>query len=196
MKITYEIEIIDKLEFDLTLFYPTADIIDIIKHHVFVLGYFPTYCWISLENEMKNSFKWSKFKYLKNIKALKIKFESKYDDGLYNNTIICPNTLYHLTPQSNKNSIILKGIYPKSKNRISNHPERIYLFDNINDFSALLKTLKFNDILDKNEKEYILISINCEEYKLILHTDPNYRIGWYTYDNINPYNISIMKENL
>ena len=110
---------------------------------------------------------------------------------LYKNDIICPDKLYHLSKQENKNSIFKKGIYPKSKKRLSAHPDRIYLFDGVNNYEVLLNKMKFTD----SEKiDYLLLEIDCSIDKLFLHTDPNYRLGYFTYDNINPKNI--LKENL
>ena len=194
--VKYDIEVIDKLEFDLTLYNPNKDIIDIINHYSFTIGYYPSYCWITLDSGMKNSFKWSKFKYNSKISILKIKYESKYEDGQYKNSIICPDILYHLTHQDNKMSILKKGIYPKSKNRISDHPRRICLFEEIENYLSILKFLKYSDNIDNIYKDYMLIEINCSKDKLILHTDPTYRLGWFTYDNINPLNIKSIKENL
>ena len=45
-------------------------------------------------------------------------------------------------------------------------------------------------------KSYILLEIDCSIDSLILHIDPNYRLGYFTYDNINPKNIKILEENL
>ena len=196
LNVKYDMDVIDRLEFDLTLYNPIEDIIDIINHDSLTIGYYPSYCWITLNNGMKNNFKWSKFKYSSKISILKIKYESKYEEGEYKNTVICPDILYHLTWQDNKISILKKGIYPKSKNRRSDHPSRIYLFDNSENYLPILKFLKISDNMDDIYKDYMLIKIDCSKDKLILHTDPRYRMGWFTYDNINPLNIEIIKEDL
>jgi len=190
--VEHSIDIVDKFDFSLTISTNNIDLVEVMNHLSYTLGYFPSYYWIILDNDMKNGFKEITTLPI-NTKCAIIKYESKYDDGLYKNTIICPDILYHLSPQKNKKSIFDKGIYPKSKRRLSIHPERIYLFENIDDYEPLLKNLKFSD---KSKEEYILLEINCIEDKLILHTDPNYRLGYFTYDNINPKNISIIKENL
>jgi len=190
--IKYSINIIDKFQFELTIFTNNFDLIEVINHTCYTLGYFPSYYWIIIQNDIKNGFK-EIDKLPINTKHVKIKYESKYEDGLYSNNVICPDTLYHLTPQENKESILKKGIYPKSKKRLSNHPERIYLFDDINNYNALLKNLKFTD---NKKTKYILLQINCMQNTLFLHTDPNYRLGYFTYDNINPKNIKIIQENL
>lgn len=193
MDIKHNLNIIDKLEFKLSLFNVDENFIDIITYKCYVLGYFPSYYWIT-KNKMENGFK--DLINLDLYEKIEIKFEAKYDDGLYTNDIICPDKLYHLTYQNLKENIFKKGLYPKSKNRISVHPERIYLFDDIDNYDKLLKSLKCSDFKNNIDKKYILIEINCTTKKLILHTDPNYRLGYFTYDNINPKNIYILKENL
>lgn len=191
--IEFSINIIDNLEFKLTIKTIDDEIIDIINHRCYVLGYFPSYYWVKKNGIIKGM---KKISTLKNVEEVTIKYEAKYEDGLYKNTILCPNKLYHLSYQENKNSIINKGLYPKSKNRSSVHPERIYLFSNYDDNDNLLNSLKYSDLKNKINKNYILLEIDCEKNKLILHTDPNYRLGFFTYDNINPKYIKILKENI
>jgi len=190
--VKYELEIIDKLDFNLTLHINDFEIVELANHQCYVLGYFPSYYWVILKDNKKNSFK-EIDKLPSNTKEVIIKYESKYDDGLYKNTIICPDILYHLSPQKNKKSILSKGLYPKSKKRLSAHPERLYLFDEVDEYQNLLKKLKNTDLNDKN---YLLLKIDCNKDRLILHTDPNYRLGYFTYDNISPDKIEILKENL
>lgn len=190
--IKHSINIISKFQFQLTIDTNNIDLVEVINHLSYTIGYFPSYYWITLNNGMKNGF--SEISILPvNTKNVQIQYEGKYEDGLYTNNVICPDKLYHLSPQENKESILKKGVYPKSKKRKSNHPERIYLFDNINDYKVLLKTLKFTD---KENKKYILLEIDCTVDKLFLHTDPNYLLGYFTYDNINPKNIIILKDYL
>jgi hypothetical protein len=190
--IIYSINIVDKFEFLLSIETKDMNLINVINHDCYTLGYFPAYYYITLNNDMRNGFK-EISSLSNNTKSVDIRYESKYDDGIYKNDIICPNKLYHLSYQENKDSIFKKGIYPKSKKRLSIHPDRIYLFDNINNYNELLTKLKFTDTI---KKDYILLEINCIKDSLMLHTDPNYRLGYFTYDNINPKNITIIKENL
>jgi uncharacterized protein (UPF0333 family) len=190
--IKHSIDIIDKFQFKLTIETNNIDLIEVVNHLSYTIGYFPSYYWIVLNNGMKNGFK-EISELSNNSKKVIIQYESKYEDGLYTNNVICPDKLYHLSSQENKISILQRGIYPKSKKRISSHPERTYLFDNVNNYEVLLKLLKFSD---KEIKKYMLLEIDCFADKLFLHTDPNYRLGYFTYDNINPNNIRILKENL
>ena len=190
-----EIDITDKLSFDLIINTNDYNVIEIINHKCYTLGYFPSYYWITNNKDMIKGFK-NIDNLSNNIKIVKIRYEAKYEDGLYTNNIICPDKLYHLSYQKHEDSILKKGLYPKSKKRISVHPERIYLFDDINKTENLLNILKFSDLKNNIKENYILLEIDCTTTKLILHTDPNYKIGYFTYDNINPINIKILNENL
>lgn len=194
--IEYDINIKDKLEFFITIYNPNKYTCGTIVSICNNLGYFPSYIYVTLKNNMINNFKFDKFKYSDNIKEFKIKFEAKYDDKLYKNDIICPDILYHLTYQKYKQSILQKGLYPKSKNRLSVHPERIYLFKNLNDFNNLVDKLKMSDVINNISEYYMLLEIDSSDDKFILHTDPNYRLGYFTYDNININNIKFLKENI
>ena len=188
------IEVIDKLVFFLKVYNCNKESIEVSNHQAYSLGYFPSNYKITLINGMSNNFKLLKnIKFSDNISSIEIRYESKYTDGLYRNDIICPDKLYHLTHTDNWVSIQKKGIYPKSKKRLSNHPERIYLFENINDYIYLLKNLKISDLTDK---KYDLIEIDSSDDKFILHTDPNYRIGYFTYDNISSILIKRIYTNL
>jgi len=195
LEIKNKINIVNKFEFKVELETNDFEIIELLNHRCYVLGYFPAKFWIILENGMMNTFKEIN-DIPENTKYVIIRYESKYDDGLYKNTVVCPKTLYHYSYQENKDNIFKIGIYPKSKRRTSNHPERIYLFDDISEKDILLKNLKKSDIINEINKNYILLEIDCSEKDLILHTDPKYISGYFTYDNISPKNIKILKENL
>jgi len=190
MDVKYSLDIVDKLKFKLSLFNVNKNFLDIIIHKCYVLGYFPSFYWIT-KNNMENGFK--TLIELDLYEKIEIIFDAKYEDGLYTNNIICPDILYHLSYQKHEDSILKKGLYPKSKKRISDHPERIYLFDDCDETENLLKSLKLSDLKNNINESYILLEINCTTTKLILHSDPNYKIGYFTYDNINPNNIKIIK---
>lgn len=189
------IDITNTLSFNLVITTNNYDVIQISSHKCYTLGYFPSYYWITLNNNMTNGFK-TIDKLPENTKYVKIRFEAKYTDGLYTNDIICPEKLYHLTYQENKNNILKKGLYPKSKNRISIHPERIYLFYNMENYNQLLNILKYSDQRNNINKKYMLLEINCINDNLIIHSDPNYQLGCFTYDNINPKNIKFIIEKI
>lgn len=184
-KFLYDLEIINNQEL-------SNNILDqIININQNLLGYFPSYIWV------KNDFGWNSYKFDKkylNPKyiSIKIRFESKYDDGLYKNDIDVPEIAYHISPCKNKEKISKNGLSPKSFNRKTVHTERIYLFDDLNNLTNLLKSMKLNDNLNNINQNYTLYQIEMND-KMIIHTDPNYKYGFYTYDNISPYKIKILK---
>jgi len=194
----FKIKIYSKLKFDLTLlntnnfdFVDFEYIIDYIEDQ---LGYFSSY--ITVENNIgKNGFKFDK-KYLSNkYKSIKIIFEAKYDDGFYKNDIKVPNVAYHLSPVNNEDKINRIGLLVKTHNRKGEYPERIYLFRNINDCDKLLKSLKYDDKLKDINRNYNLYEVEMSD-KNIIHTDPNYSNGFYTYDSFNPKFLKIIKHNI
>ena len=191
----FNLKIKDKFEFTIEFFN-----IDKIKQHILDgilpiinnLGYFPSYIWVTNKKNMLNSFKFDE-KYISNkYKNIKIRFESKYDDGAYSNDLKVPTIAYHLTKQRFKEKIIKNGLYPKSLNRKTIHLDRIYMFKYLQQYNDLLKVLKISDV---DEEDYMLLEIKLSN-KNIIHTDPNYSDGFYTTDNIPFSDIKILKENL
>ena len=197
LNIKNNLKIINKLNFFLEIFNNINESnIEMINNYIYNLGYFPSTYIVILNNGMTNRFKYLKDIVFKNISSIEINYEAKYSDGLYKNDIICPNKLYHLTYSDNWDSIIKKGIYPKSKKRLSVHPDRIYLFDNISDYKSLLNNLKLSDSINSIKKNYDLLEVDSSDDKFILHTDPNYRMGYFTYDNISPKLITKIYSNI
>jgi hypothetical protein len=191
------LKVIDKLNFFLKIFNNLNEPnIEMINNYIYNLGYFPSTYIVTLTNGMINRFKYLKDVEFNNIQSVEINYEAKYTDGLYKNDIICPDKLYHLTYSDNWNSISKRGIYPKSKKRLSVHQDRIYLFDNISDYKSLLNNLKLSDSINSISKKYDLLEIDSSGDKFILHTDPNYRMGYFTYDNIHPKLITKIYSNL
>lgn len=68
----------------------------------------------------------------------------------------------------------------------------MYLFYEIDDYEDLLKNLIFNDRMIGIDREYDLYKIRMND-KMIIHSDPNYDRGFYTYDNISPADIKLIK---
>lgn len=195
----FEINIINKFIFTLEI--KNSNTIDnkILKYIpemiINLFGYYPSFIWLINNENMKNYFKFNE-KYLNSkYKNIKIRFESKYDDGLYRNDLDVPDYAYHLTPQKNKAKILKNGLYPKTYNRNTRHPERIYLFYNMNKYESLLNSLKINDLKNNNNYKYMLLKIDMDKNHII-HTDPNYSDGFFMYDNICIKNIDILKEDL
>jgi hypothetical protein len=197
--IDYEIEITSKYIYNLIIKNSNKLDNDILIYVLNInknlFGYYPSYIWVINTNNQQNSFIFDE-KYLNNkYKEIKIRFEAKYDDGLYSNDIETPKISYHLSPEIYKNNILDNGLYPKSKNRKTNYDERIYLFYNLSDYKEILEGLKINDKFNNIKRNYCLFKINLND-KIISHKDPNYDKGFYVYDNISPKNIKLIKNNL
>ena len=114
-----------------------------------------------------------------------------------------PEKLYHVTEKKNIKNIFKQGLKPKNKNKIENHPERIYFLDSFQGAQDLI------DIFVENGfgllKDFEIIEINSKLLKKIkLYLDPTYYQdeidynnsevnAYYTYDNISPLIIKIKK---
>jgi hypothetical protein len=195
--INHNIEIIDKMVYLVKIFNPFVfsdeDVFELFMSFNNNLGYFPS--WFRVFKQDKYiDFEWSENLFNKNINCdeLWIRFEGKYEDGLYNNILDVPNVAYHLSPVNNRKRIEDGGLYPKSGYRKTYHPDRIYLFYNLEDCDKLLKQLKINDI---NSKDYDLWEVKLSSDNVI-HTDPNYSKGFFTYDNISPERMELIKKDL
>lgn len=198
INIKYILNSKSKLTFDITILNNQKEIFEWLISISNNMGYFPSQFKIELSNGMANIIKdYNKINFNLPIKSIKIIFEGKYEDGLYTNDIICPDILYHLTPSQNINSINNKGLYPKSKNRLSVHPDRIYLFPDKHNYIDLLNNLKISDKFNGiSNTECSLIEIDTKFDKIVLHTDPNYNLGFFTYDHISPKNINNILSNI
>ena len=99
-----------------------------------------------------------------------------------------PEFLFHVTENKYFDKIIKQGIINKSKKYIENHPERIYLFSNLEDCY---------DYIDFKElSDFTILKIDVKTLKNIkLYDDPKYQPtinAYYTYDNIPPFSMEII----
>ena len=164
------------------------------------LGYFPSFYTLLLtNNNFKGIFNYDSIYNIidsnNNFIYLKLRFESKFEDSLYKNNLTVPKICYHLSPTIYDSKIMYNGLIPKSKERKAHHPERIYLFYNINDAQSLLNVLKLNDSNNNLDRKYTLFEINLDKHTII-HSDSNYINGFFTYDIILPRYITILQRNL
>jgi len=119
-----------------------------------------------------------------NTKPIAIFLEPKYDI-LINNI---PPFLYHTTLKKNTNSILHYGLIPKNISKLSNHPDRIYLTDNIKIANAFGLTF---------EEPFIILEINTKNLKINLYRDINLsNNGFYTLDNIKKERIKIIYNSI
>jgi len=125
--------------------------------------------------------------YTDDTKPIAFKIEPKYDYE-----VDIPNILYHTSPIKFKHKILKNGLSPRSGNKLTNHPERIYLLNDIE------KSIMFGNYLsDENdwyENGYCIYSIDGDGISN-LYSDINFREGgFYTTNNISASNIKLIEE--
>jgi len=101
-----------------------------------------------------------------------------------------PIKMYHVTETQYIDSIEKNGIKPISKNKIEQHPDRIYLFDN------LISANFYKSNLEErfNQYNYLILEIDTKLINnIILHKDPKFGDtdfgAFYTYSSISPFAI-------
>ena len=111
--------------------------------------------------------------------------------------------LYHLTPSNKVHKILKNGLCPKSGNKLSRHPERIYLFlQRVSDytFSRFADDLWYsvNKEKKKRDVQYSLLKIDTKKCRddFKIYCDPDLKNAVWTYDNIPPEAITIEGGNL
>jgi hypothetical protein len=145
------------------------------------LGWFPAY--MSTPEYMG---KWSESKIMFD-ESLVIDFEAKYDTYIEKT----PEFLYHIAPEKNWTKIEKIGLTPKSRSKLSYHPDRVYLAKTEKDAKFLVLRFKTNT---KNG-DWVLLKIDTSYTPYIrLYQDPNYKQGYYTMNNIPPSAITKIED--
>jgi hypothetical protein len=122
--------------------------------------------------------------YMMNSNKISISIEPNYDDlvsfsGKY---------LYHTTNVKALDKIMKIGLVPKTKNTRSFYPERIYLSPNIEYNKAIQDQLN-------SDKPGDYIDLKIKNFSgLKLYKDVRFKGGFYTYTNIAPKYIEIIKK--
>jgi len=105
-----------------------------------------------------------------------------------------PKVLYHVSDSIYNNKIKKIGLIPKSKSKLSNHPDRIYLTDNLKkaiDIKISFDKMSFDSGENRNHSIWKIDSIGMGT----LFSDINLRSeGYYTMSNISPNKIEKIKK--
>lgn len=138
---------------------------------------------------------------IKSKSDVQIRYEPKFDAK------IDPTSTpyyYHLVPDILWVDIETFGLTPKTKSKLSTHPERVYLVKEYNkeEFERLAKMLYSHleyrpEVKDKIKNYYILevdIKGLIESGRDKFYKDPNYSLGIWTYENIPPSYIKKIDE--
>lgn len=112
--------------------------------------------------------------------------EPKYDRQVEN----IPDVLYHVSPLRYIDKILKKGLSPRSGNKLTIHPERIYLTDSEDVIEYFGRYL----IENQDEDGYCVYSVSTKNIDK-LYSDINMRNGgYYTINNIPPTDIELISE--
>lgn len=112
-----------------------------------------------------------------------ISIEPNYDTKIDN----IPNILYHVTLETNLNSILKRGLIPKNKSKIAYHPDRIYLTNYLNSANYFKKYLE-----QTSNKSAIILKIDTQGIEK-LYSDVNWKEnGFYVVNNINKEFIKVL----
>lgn len=105
--------------------------------------------------------------------------------------------LYHATPSVYVNRIMKYGLVPKSMNAEFKYPDRIYLstrYDK-NLFNSLGMVRKINNNIG-GTYDVLRVDLDKIKGKVKLYKDKDYKFGVFTFDNISPEAIAIIKRNI
>jgi len=182
----------------------TTSLFKVLIRDINNLGYFSSLIYLENDGNMINRFEYNYDKInniimSKNIIGIEIICEKKFDDE-----IKILNKLYHVCRKQSIEKILKNGLCPKSKKRISNHPERIYFCLDIQSCEDLINRFEMNDTIKKlPEQKYKILEIDIPKLKsdyfeinkeIIFRKDPNMnKNGIYTYDNIPKEYVKINK---
>lgn len=135
-------------------------------------------------------------------RQVRLEFEKKYSNDLFNELKSKGENLIHLTPLKNVDKIRNIGLIPAAKNLAFNYPERVYLLkestpDDIIDWLCKALSKVYTCKRQKKRIDYakIVIDINKLKEDTKLFQDPNLpKFGLFTTDNIPPNAIKNVKE--
>jgi hypothetical protein len=119
-----------------------------------------------------------------------LQYEPKFD--IETNYIDFPNFLYHICPKKNLDKIKKIGLTPRTKSKIFNYDERIYVCNNIEDLLELskmfVKTKDKTSVTDESNFTFYILQLNIKSilFPIRIFKDPNFKNGYYTLENVQP----------
>ena len=168
------------------------------SYFINMMGWFPSIMRITGLTGMENKLQYNRdylIKTMNFISKVEITFESKFDKE----TDI-PGELYHLSIKEFENSILKKGISPKSKSKISYHDSRIYVCKSILGCKSLISNMKmsydsqkWSNPKSKLDDSWVIYEIDTSGLDLKIYKDPNFIDGYYILSNIPTNKIKIIE---
>ena len=187
---------VDLTSYDETSPLPYDDVIDAMKvllTRANTLGWFMSLGMVSTDS---NTIKFKKIEDLATIKdrtiyEIRLQCEPKYDYEVFDISDM-PQYMYHVTDQKYVPKIMKIGLTPRSKQKHSNHPDRIYLLDGTDGIDDILS----GGLGDHIEKIALLkIDKSKLSSKIKFYVDPQFPVkGVYTYTNIPSNSIEVITD--
>jgi hypothetical protein len=184
----FKIEILNNDTFKITIISKiSTSLFGLIIKDINNMGYFPSLIDLENENNLINRFKYDFDKInniimSRNIIQMILICEKKFDD-----IIEITHPIYHICRKQNVEKILRIGLCPKTKSRISSHPDRIYFCLNVKNCDDLIRKFNLNDLIKHQpEQNYDILEIDIpKSHNIIFRKDPNMiENGIYTYENI------------
>ena len=115
-----------------------------------------------------------------------LRFEAKFDVE----ESFLPQYYYHVTDKKHLPKILKIGLTPKTKSKLSHHPERIYLAKDEEYANDIMKQFLDGGFI----KNPVILRIKPHGLTNVFLKDQQYDGGVYTQQNIPPKNIEIVEE--
>ena len=162
----------------------TKEAIDKLNQILNLSGYYVALYYINSKSKGAPSLK----EWFGSYNEIKLELNKKFDSDLEG----IPLKMFHVTELKNIEKIKKYGLIPLSYSKIEEHPDRIYLFDNI-DSAIYFK----NDLIERYNLEndnMIILEIDTRLInKIKLYIDPKFGGkewgAYYTYSNISTFAI-------
>jgi len=132
----------------------------------------------------------NEYEIIKNV-LVNILIEAKFDIELIKSNL--PDKLYHVTTSDRYVKISKIGLTPKSGSKLALHPERVYMAGSIETAFELVQM--FGAMVD-DDVHYIILEIDTKSFspRVRIFVDPNAENVVWTYSNIPPSNIKLIKQ--
>lgn len=144
-------------------------------------GYFPS-TWFTEPNS-------GNFRDINNIDhdSLEIiRYEPKFD------IIYTPENryLYHVTDKKHVNKILKNGLTPKTKSKVTDHPDRIYFSTDIGYMSEIMDIFVYDNHI--NYHDIVKLKVDIHNLHIPFMVDGQFPGGVYTTHNIPPNRVEII----
>lgn len=113
-----------------------------------------------------------------------MRFEPLYQTNIREKEL--GDSLYHLTPSLNVDSIKCNGLTPMSNNKYFNYPNRVYFLKNnigVSEIRRLTKGFR-NSTQSQEDYSLLVVDVNRIPNNVSFHNDPNLENAVYTYDKV------------